>query len=118
MISADHAREFAEEWIAAWNAHDLERILSHYEDDFEMSSSVIVQITGEASGTLKGRHAIGAYWRKALDKYPELKFSLREVLIGASSVALLYDGVRGLSAEVFHFGTSGKVAKAFAHYLP
>jgi hypothetical protein len=38
MISRDFAERFAEEWIAAWNAHDLPRILSHYEDDFEMPS--------------------------------------------------------------------------------
>ena len=29
------ARTFAEEWVAAWNAHDLERILAHYSDEFK-----------------------------------------------------------------------------------
>lgn len=28
--------DFAHEWIAAWNAHDLERILAHYADDVEL----------------------------------------------------------------------------------
>ena len=32
------SRRFAAEWIEAWNAHDLERILAHYADDFEMAS--------------------------------------------------------------------------------
>ena len=60
------AEHFAADWIEAWNAHDLNRILSHYEDDFEMSSPVIVQMAGEPSGTLRGKAAVGAYWRKAL----------------------------------------------------
>ena len=52
-MDKDTAFKFAEEWIASWNARELDRILSHYEDDFQMSSSVITQITGEASGVLK-----------------------------------------------------------------
>jgi ketosteroid isomerase-like protein len=116
VIDGAFAREFAADWIAAWNSHDLERILSHYEDDFEMSSPVIVQIVGEPSGCLKGKEQVGAYWRKALDRMPELHFELREVLVGVDSVTLCYLGVRGFSAEVFHFGPAGKVVRAFAHY--
>jgi hypothetical protein len=29
---------------------------------------------------------------------------------------LVYEGILGLSAEVFHFASSGKVARAYAHY--
>jgi len=110
------AQAFAQEWVAAWNARDLGRILSHYEDDFEMSSPAIVKLMGEPSGTLKGKEKIGEYWAGALEKYPHLRFELRHVLRGAGSVTLIYDGVLGLSAEVFHFGPAGKVAQAFAHY--
>lgn len=107
---------FAEEWVASWNAHDLERILSHYEDDFEMSSPVIVQIMGEASGRLRGKTAVGAYWAKALKASPDLHFDLLEVLTGINSVTLYYQGHRGRVAEVFQFAPSGKVARASAHY--
>jgi hypothetical protein len=110
------AQEFARQWIAAWNAHDLARVLSHYEDDFEMSSPVITSLTGEASGTLKGKTAIGDYWSVALKKYPELHFRLLHVLRGSNSITLVYEGVLGLSAEVFHFAPSGKIARAHAHY--
>jgi len=115
-MQKQQALEFAEEWIAAWNAHDIERILSHYEEDFEMSSPAIAKLTGEASGMLKGKKAVGEYWSGALKKYPQLHFELLHVLRGASSITLIYEGVLGLSAEVFHFSPSDKVAKAFAHY--
>jgi len=116
MVTARFAEQFAIEWVEAWNSRDLERILSHYEDDFEMSSPVIVKLVGEASGTLRGKAAIRAYWAKAIAANPNLHFELLNVLKGANSMTIYYKGHRGLSAEVFHFGASGKVAKAYAHY--
>lgn len=110
------AENFAQEWVNAWNAHDLEDILSHYTDDFEMSSPVISQVMGEASGTLKGKSIIADYWRKALVRSPDLHFELSQVLVGANSVAIVYQGVRGLSNEIFIFNAEGKVSQAFAHY--
>ena len=116
MIDEDFAQRFADEWIAAWNAHDLERVLAHYEDDFEMSSPVIRVLVGEPSGKLRGKAAIGAYWAKALHSLPDLRFELVMALAGVDSVTVYYKGHRGFSAEVFHFGPSGKVRAAFAHY--
>lgn len=117
-MNAAQAQTFADEWIAAWNSHDLQAILEHYEDDFEMSSPVIVQTMGEPSGTLKGKVLVAEYWQKALSRYPDLHFKLLHVLAGANSVTIIYEGVRGLSAEVFHFAASGRVSAAYAHYTP
>jgi hypothetical protein len=111
------AEHFAVDWIASWNAHDLERILSHYADDFEMSSPVIIQVAGEPSGTLRGKAAVGAYWKKALGLIPDLQFELLSVLAGVNSITLYYKGAQGrLAAEVFHFGPDNRVVRAFAHY--
>jgi len=113
------AEHFAADWISSWNAHDLDRILSHYEDDFEMTSPVIVQIAGEPSGMLIGKSAVGAYWKKALALIPDLQFELLSVLVGVDSIIIHYKGARGhLASEVFHFSQSQKVARAFAHYVP
>jgi ketosteroid isomerase-like protein len=110
------AEHFAADWIESWNAHDLGRILSHYADDFEMSSPFIIQIAGEPSGTLKGKAAVGAYWSKALSLIPDLRFELVTTLIGVNSITLYYKGTRGFAAEVFHFGPDQKVSRAYAHY--
>jgi ketosteroid isomerase-like protein len=116
MPTREFATAFAAEWIAAWNSHDLDRILSHYADDFEMSSPIIPQITSEPSGRLAGKRAVGAYWRAALERIPDLRFELLTTFVGVDSVVAHYDGPRGKSAEVFHFGPDGKVVRAFAHY--
>ena len=55
ILDRKFAEAFAAEWIAAWNSHDLERILSHYTEDFAMSSPGIVKLASEPSGTLKGK---------------------------------------------------------------
>jgi ketosteroid isomerase-like protein len=111
------AEHFAADWIGSWNAHDLRRVLSHYADDFEMSSPVIIQVAAERSGTLRGKAAVGAYWAKALELIPDLHFELISVLVGVTSITLYYKGTRGrLAAEVFHFGARQMVSRAFAHY--
>ena len=115
-MQKEFAERFARDWIAAWNSHDLERILAHYEDDFEMSSPIIAQLVGEPSGRLRGKAAVGAYWAKALQKVADLRFELVTALAGVDSVTVFYKGHRGLSAEVLHFSASGKIRAAFAHY--
>jgi len=116
-VNQDFAKHFSSDWIDAWNAHDLERILSHYSDSFEMSSPIIIQLAEEPSGRLQGKAAVGAYWAKALKLIPDLHFELIATLTGVDSVTIHYKGAKGrLAAEVFHFDSDGKVDKAFAHY--
>lgn len=115
-MNIEQANKFSDHWIASWNSHDLESILSHYIEDFEMSSPAIIEAMNEPSGTLRGKEKIGLYWSQALEKYPELKFEKLHVLAGANSITIIYNGVRGLSSEVFHFNFAGKVVAAYAHY--
>lgn len=116
MMNRAFAERFAAHWIDAWNRHDLEKILSHYSDDVAMSSPYIVELAGEPSGTLTGKPAVKRYWSTALQKMPDLRFELIDVLVGVSSIVIHYRGVRGLATEVFYFNDEGKVKQAFAHY--
>ncbi len=90
MIDQAFAHSFANEWVEAWNNHDLEQVLSHYADDFEMHSPVIAQIVGEASGMLVGKQAVGAYWSQALQLLPDLQFELLTVLAGVKHLDVTY----------------------------
>jgi ketosteroid isomerase-like protein len=116
MITRELADHFARDWIEAWNAHDLERILAHYRDDFVMSSPRIAVVAGEPSGVLRGKPAIAAYWKKALAAVPDLRFELVETFVGADCIVLRYRGVRGPAAEVFFFDREGRVVRAAASY--
>lgn len=118
MITREFAEHFAKDWIDAWNSHDLERILSHYTDDFVMTSPRIAVVADEPSGILKGKPSVRAYWEKALALAPHLHFTLVSTLVGADSIVLTYQGPRGMAAEVFFFDQNGRVIKASAHYVP
>ena len=117
MIDTQFANAFAQEWIEAWNSHDLERILSHYTDDFEMASPLIVQRMGEPSGRLKGKAAVRPYWAQGLAADPPLRFELLQVLTGVDSIVLYYRNARGqYCAETLTFNLAGKVVRGCAHY--
>lgn len=116
MITAKFAQQIAKDWLTSWNNHDLECVLSHYSDDFVMISSYIGLLGASSSGVLCGKSAIGQYWGNALLKYPELHFELHKVLIGVQSVAIYYQGLKGMAAETFVFDLEGKVVKSIAHY--
>lgn len=117
MIDTAFAERFAHEWVEAWNSHDLEAVLSHYSDDFEMSSPFIIAFSPESGGTLRGKEVVGAYWVAALEKFSDLHFVLDSVFVGADSIALTYTSVLDKKAvEVFFFDTRGKIFKAVAHY--
>lgn len=110
-------QNFAEEWIRAWNSHDLEDILSHYTDDIEITTPMIVMATGGKESTLKGKEAVRQYWRKALDKFPDLHFELIQSTAGVNSVALFYRSIMDKHAvEVMFFNDEGKINTMYAHY--
>ncbi len=117
VINGKIAENFATQWVNAWNAHDIDQILSHYTEDFEMFSPVIAARMGIASGMLKGKAAMREYWLLGLDRNPALHFSIINVLMGVCSITINYEGHKGLSAETFFLNDEGKVYRAYAHYV-
>lgn len=117
MIDRKWARAFAEEWIASWNAHDMDRILSHYTEDFEMSSPLIVERLGIAEGRLKGKSEVRDYWLPGLSMQPPLKFELIDVFVVISEITICYDSIgRRRVAETLVFDGDGKVRRGFAQW--
>ncbi len=47
-MTKDEAWSLANHWIAAWNAHDLDSIMTHYEDTIELTSPVAAHTFGDA----------------------------------------------------------------------
>jgi uncharacterized cupin superfamily protein len=117
MLNDAQGNAFFTEWIAAWNARDLERVLAHYHEDFEMTSPVIVQIAGEPSGTLRGKAAVADYWRRALAHLPNLHFEPVGLTLGMDALTMIYRNQRGqLVSERVEFDPDGRVIRASASY--
>src|SRR6476660_8371934 len=92
---AAHLAAFGREWIAAWNSHDLERVLALYTEDAEMTSDKIQALGFEASGTLRGKDKLRAYWGKALALLPDLRFDLIDTYVSPDSIVVFYKNERG-----------------------
>jgi len=115
-LSADLIAEFEREWIEAWNAHDIDRILSHYRDDVQFISPIAARF-GTPRGEVRGRPALRAYFQHGLASYPALHFEPIAALGGIGSIALHYRAVEDRQAiEVMQLDTRGKVQRAAAHY--
>lgn len=117
MLNKETAEAFASDWIESWNNHNLERVLQHYSEQFELASPFIIEIAGEPSGILRGKDAIRSYWSKALSRIPNLHFQLKSVLWSINSVVINYSRHDGrMGSEWFEFGTDLKVIRSCAHY--
>ena len=117
MLTAERAEALAEEWIAAWNAHDLDAILQHYADDVVFTSPFVARLLGAGQDTVRGKAALRDYFARALAAYPDLRFGLRAVLLGVDSLTLYYASVGGrLAAEVMLLDADGRVERVLAHY--
>jgi predicted ester cyclase len=116
-MTRDEAWKLANHWVAAWNAHDLDLIMTHYEEGIELTSPVAAQLLGTPDGKVIGKASLKAYFQRALEAYPDLHFHLEDVLWGVSSVVLYYKNQNGRrTAELMELSASGKVTRVVANY--
>ena len=108
---------FAEAWEAAWNSHDLDRILAHYSENVIFRSHKAVQLVG--TGELHGKAALRDYWDRALAAQPDLSFVVVDVLHGHGMLVITYRNHRNvLAAETLRCGADGLVVEASACHRP
>lgn len=116
-MTREEARKLANHWVAAWNAHDLEQIMTHYDDAVELTSPVAARLLGRPDGKINGKADLRAYFQRGLEAYPELHFKLENVLWGLNSMVLYYINQKGThTGEFMELGATGKVVRVVANY--
>ena len=116
-MTRDVAWKLAHEWVEAWNAHDLDAIMAHYDDAVELTSPVAARLLGLPDGRVAGKANLRAYFQRGLEAFPELNFHLEDVLWGLNSVVLYYTNQRGTkTAEFMELSAAGKVLRVVANY--
>ncbi len=116
-MDIEFAKKFAEDWIESWNSHDIERIISHYEEDLEFKSPLIVERYSDTEGTIYKREKLKEYFLIGLTKNPALEFKLEQVLLGVNCLTLYYQNARGgHTAELFEFNKNNKVIRSVSCY--
>ncbi|WP_431202758.1 nuclear transport factor 2 family protein [Bradyrhizobium betae] len=106
-------------WIEAWNARDLERVLTLYDEDAVMTSDRIPMMGFDASGTVRGKDALRAYWGKALGLIPNLHFTVIDLFVSPDSVVVFYENERGKRiCEYLRVNEAGLIVQGSANHLP
>lgn len=117
MLTQSEVQNFASHWIKAWNAHDLDEIISHYASDVVLVSPVVTKLLNNPSGTIIGKDSLRAYFKTGLEAYPHLKFELIDVMWGLSSIILYYVNQKGgKTGEFMEINENGKVSRVIANY--
>ena len=95
---------FAESWLQAWNAHDLDAVLGHFADDAVFTSPVAAKLVEGSEGIIRGKAALREYWREGLRRIPDLHFELLGTYVGQTTLVLNYrNQAGGLVNEVLTF---------------
>jgi hypothetical protein len=113
------AEAFAREWIGAWNARDIDRVVSHYAPGATFISPVAERRLGAAR--VIGRDALRTYWSGAR-QYHEFHFELEHCVWDEPSreLVLYYrrsvNGEPSRASEFFRFDEAGTVIHGEAMY--
>jgi ketosteroid isomerase-like protein len=108
---------FVEDWLAAWNRHDVDAVLAHFHDDVVFTSPVAARVMPNSGGVVVGKSALRQYWNAAVKTIPDLHFEIVGVYGGESVLVINYRNQRGgLVNEVLEFD-GGLVRRGHGTYL-
>ncbi|MCX6215747.1 nuclear transport factor 2 family protein [Spirosoma sp.] len=116
-MTQEKALHFADEWIGAFNAHDLAAIMAHYADELEFYSPFIPLLKFNETGCITNKGDLERYFQIGLSTYPDLHFTLHHVFVGVHTLVIYYTSVNGrLASEVFQLNERGQAQRVFCHY--
>ncbi len=82
--------DFSQQWVQAWNTHDVEAVLRHFHDEVVFTSPVAAQLLPDTTGVIRGKSALRDYWSAALQRIPDLRFVLEGVYQGINTLVICY----------------------------
>jgi ketosteroid isomerase-like protein len=64
----------AQQWFAAFNEHNLEKLVALYAEDAQHYSPKLKIRQPETNGYVTGKAALRVWWRDAFDRLPTLRY--------------------------------------------
>jgi hypothetical protein len=116
-MDAAAARRFGDDWVRAWNDHDLDALMVHFADDVVFTSPVADRLVPGSGGRIHGRDALREYYAAGLTAIPGLRFDIVGVYAGVDTMVINYRNQDGaLVNEVLGFD-AGLVVSGHGTYL-
>jgi hypothetical protein len=89
-MSAEKNLSIAMLWFEAFNAHNLEKLLSLYDDEAEHFSPKLKVRHPETNGLVTGKDSLRSWWKDAFDRLPSLHYKVTSLTSNADRVFMEY----------------------------
>lgn len=89
-MSAQNNKQIALKWFEAFNAHDLEKLLSLYDDNAQHFSPKLKVRKPETQGLIKGKDALREWWQDAFGRLPSLQYEVIKLTADEEQVFMEY----------------------------
>ena len=119
-MSPESIQSIAFRWFEAFNAKQLDKLLSLYEENAEHYSPKLKIRQPETNGLVIGVEAMRIWWQDAFDRLPTLKYELTSLTANSDRVFMEYvrkvEGEQNmLVAEVLEI-KEGKIIKSRVYH--
>lgn len=114
-IDDEGARAFVTSWTAAWNGHDLERIMAMVADDVVFISPFFPDDFPHDHGTVTGKEGVRAWFEGNLAAVADFTIDPVHVFAGIDTVVLVEQIMGTLAANVFTLDGDGLIARSLVH---
>lgn len=89
-MSSEQNKNIAQRWFNAFNAHDLEKLLSLYDDNAQHYSPKLKIRQPDTQGLIKGKAALRAWWQDSFDRLPTLRYDVQKLTADDEQVFMEY----------------------------
>jgi len=80
----------AHAWFEAFNSHNLEKLLSLYDDEAQHYSPKLKIRHPETNGLVIGKNALRSWWQDAFDRLPSLNYKVTSLTSNSDRVFMEY----------------------------
>lgn len=89
-MTSDSLQAIAFKWFDAFNSHNLEQLLSLYDDEAEHFSPKLKIRKPETNGLVSGKQALREWWQDAFDRLPTLHYKVTSLTANSDRVFMEY----------------------------
>jgi predicted SnoaL-like aldol condensation-catalyzing enzyme len=89
-MSTEKNLSIAHLWFETFNAHNLEKLLSLYDDEAQHYSPKLKIHHPETNGLVIGKEALRTWWKEAFDRLPSLHYKVTSLTSNSDRVFMEY----------------------------
>lgn len=89
-MNSEDLKNIAKLWFKAFNEHDLESLLSLYDENAEHFSPKLKIREPESNGLIQGKDALRNWWKDCFERLPTLQYEVQKLTADSEQVFMEY----------------------------